>query len=149
LTAHPPISARFPYTTLFRSVRRLAQDGSAEHGAFLVIALWTASDAHARRFVVRAPAKPAPETSARLVQALESVATLQPGLDVTLQTSDVRHPSGLPALFTVSDSYEQELLLLGIDVPSIFRVSQSGAVFPRFLRQLRRGLSNALRKAVY
>src|SRR5690606_31611394 len=31
-------------------VRRLAQDGSAEHGAFLVIELWTASDSHARRF---------------------------------------------------------------------------------------------------
>ncbi|NLG61829.1 MAG: DUF1704 domain-containing protein [Candidatus Cloacimonetes bacterium] len=130
-------------------VRRLAQDGSAEHGAFLVIELWTASDAHARRFVVRAPAKPAPETSARLVQALESVATLQPGLDVTLQTSDVRHPPGLPALFTVSESWEREVLVLGLEVPPIFRDPETGAVFPRFLRQLRRALSHALRKAVY
>lgn len=129
--------------------RRIAHDGSVEHGAFLVIEVWASPDPDARRFVVRAPAKPAPETSARLVRALESVAALRPGLDVTMQASDERHPPGMPALFTVTESWQREVLLLGLEVPPVFRDPQSGTVYPRFLRQLRRALSQALRKSIY
>jgi len=130
-------------------VRRIAQDGSAEHRAFLVIEIWAAADPHARRFTVRAPAKPAPETTARLVRALEDVAALRPGLDVTMQTSDERHPPGLPALFTVSETWQQEVLLLGIEVPPVFRDPASGTVYPRFLRRMQRAFSQALRQSIY
>lgn len=130
-------------------VRRIAQDGSAEHGAFLVIEVWTARDPDARRFTVRAPAKPAPETSTRLLHALESVAAMRPGLSARMQTSDERHPPGLPALFSVTESWQQEVLLLGLEVPPVFRDPRSGAVYPRFLRQLQRALSQALRKSIY
>lgn len=130
-------------------VRRIAQDGSTEHGAFVVIEVWAADDPRARRFTVRAPAKPAPETTARLVRALEDVAALRPGLDVVMRTSDERHPPGRPQLFSVSETWQQEVLLLGIEVPPVFRNPASGAVYPRFLRQMQRAFSQALRRSIY
>ncbi len=130
-------------------VRQIARDGSVEHGAFLVLEIWTATDPDCRRFTIRAPSKPAPETCTRLLQSLETVAAMRPGLDVTMQTSDERHPPGMPPLLTVSESWQQEVLLLGLEVPPVFRDPRSGVVYPRFLRQLRRALSVALRRSIY
>jgi uncharacterized protein (TIGR02421 family) len=130
-------------------VRHIAHTGSTRHGAFLVLEIWTAADPHARRFTLRAPAGPAPETTEKLIRTLESLRTLQPRLDVSLETSDERHPPDLPPLFSIVESWQQEILVLGLEVPPIFREPDTGEVYPRFLRRLQRALSRALRQAVY
>ncbi len=132
-----------------RIVRDVATAGSSAHGAFLVIELWAAPAPDATQFTVRAPAGPAPETSARLVQALEAVAALRPGLDVRMQTGDERHPPGLPPLLSITESWQQEVLVLGLEVPPVFRDPATGVVYPRFLRRLQRALSQAMRQAIY
>ncbi|MEX2572495.1 MAG: tyrosine/phenylalanine carboxypeptidase domain-containing protein [Gemmatimonadota bacterium] len=130
-------------------VRRLAQAGSAAHGAFLVLELWSSPDPASRRFVVRAPRGPAPETVGKMVDALQPLGDLRPGVEVVLETGDERHPPGLPQLLSIEESWQTEVLLLGLEVPPIFRDGGTGAVYPLFLRQVQHHLSRALRQAIY
>ncbi len=130
-------------------VRLIAEAGSAEHGAFLVLEIWTSADANAQRFVLKAPVGPAPETREKLFRTLESLTSLRPGLDTAVETTDERHPPDLPPILSIAESWQQEILVLGLEVPPIFRDPDSGEVFPRFLRRLQRALSQALRQAIY
>ncbi|MBA2671096.1 MAG: DUF1704 domain-containing protein, partial [Gemmatimonadetes bacterium] len=129
-------------------VRQIADSGSAAYGAFLVLELWSSPDPDSRRFTVRAPDGPAPETVGRLVETLRSLSDLRPGLEVVLDTTDDRHPPGLPEILSIEESWQNEVLLIGLEVPPIYR-SPKGTVYPRFLRQLQHRLSRALRQALY
>lgn len=131
-------------------VRRLAKAGSAEYGAYLVLELWSAGDPRSRRFTIHAPPEgPAPETIGRLRTALEALDGLGAGVEVAVEPGDVRHPPGQPPLLGIEESWKSEVLLLGLEVPPLYRDPESGAVYPRFLRRVQRRLSRALRQAVH
>jgi uncharacterized protein (TIGR02421 family) len=131
-------------------VRRLAEAGSTAYGAFLVLEVWSAREAESRRFTIRAPpAGPAPETVARLVESLASLRGLVPDVEVVVERGDERHPPGLSPLLSIEESWQSEVLLLGLEVPPVYREPQTGAVYPRFLRRLQHRLSRALRRALY
>jgi uncharacterized protein (TIGR02421 family) len=130
-------------------VHALAEAGARAHGAFLVMELWSARDPESRRFVIHAPVGPAPETVSRLESTLEELLDLYPGLEVVVEGGDQRAPPGLEPLLTIEESWQGEVLLLGLEVPSIWRDAESGAVDPHFLRVVQRALSVALRRAIY
>jgi uncharacterized protein (TIGR02421 family) len=130
-------------------VRRIAEAGSAAHGAHLVLEIWSAADPQSRRFVVRAPAGPAPEITARLLETLAAMRELRHDFDVVLEAGDERQPPDLPPLFSIAESWQREILVLGLEVPPIFRDAETGTPYPRFLRRLQRALSRALRQAIY
>ena len=127
----------------------LARSGSAAFGAYLVLEIWASPDPHSTKFVLRAPAGPAPETVGRMLAALQPLADLRPGLEVVVDTGDDRHPAGLPRLLTIEESWRTEVLLLGLELPPIYRDPDSGVVYPRFLLRFRQQLSRALRQAAY
>lgn len=127
----------------------IAQTGSIAHGAFLVLEIWASDDPTSTCLTVRAPEGPAPETVDRLVTSLREVAALSPGLEVGLEITDDRHPAGLAPLLTIEESWRKEILLLGLEVPAIFRDAETGDVYPRFLRRMQRALSRAIRQALY
>ena len=131
-------------------VRRLAKAGSTECGAYLVLEVWSAADPHSRRFTIHAPPEgPAPETIGRLREALETLDGLGADVEVATRHGDVRHPPGHPPLLTVEESWQSEVLVLGLEVPPIYRDPETGAVYPRFLRRVQRRLSRALRQAIH
>jgi len=127
----------------------LARSGSAAYGAFLVLEIWSDPDPESSRFTLLAPVGPAPETVGRMLAALEPLRDLRPGLDVTLDTGDDRHPPDLPRLLSIEQSWQNEILLLGLEVPPIYRDPVTGEVYPAFLRRLQHQLSHALRRAIY
>jgi uncharacterized protein (TIGR02421 family) len=130
--------------------RRLAQAGSAAHGAFLILEIWSAPEADSRRFVIHCPPRgPAPETVGKLARELESLRGLRPGIEVVLESSDERHPAGLSPLLSIEESWQSEVLLLGLEVPPLYRDAETGELYPRFLRTLQHALSSALRRAIY
>lgn len=130
-------------------VEGLARTGSTVHGAFLVLEIWSAPDERSRRFEVRAPDGPGSEAVDRLVTALEQLADLRPGIEVAMVAGDDRGPPDLPPLLSIEESWRKEILLLGLQVPSIYRDPESGRVYPRFVRLLQHRLSRALRQALY
>lgn len=130
-------------------VRVVARAGSSAYGAFLVLEVWSARDADERRFTVYGPDGPAPETVARLYEALQSLREMAPGVDVVLQQGDERGPPELDPLLSIEESWRGEVLLLGLEIPPIYRDPETGDVYPRFLRRMQRALSTALRRAIY
>jgi uncharacterized protein (TIGR02421 family) len=131
-------------------IRRLAEAGSTAYGAFLVLEIWAARDENCRRFTIHAPPEgPAPETLGRLKEAIEGLRPLRPGIEVVMESGDARHPPDLPPLLSVEESWQSEVLLLGLEVPPLYRDPRTGTVYPRFLRDFQHGLSRALRRALY
>lgn len=130
-------------------VRALALAGSAAYGAFLVLEVWSAPDPGSRTFTIHAPDGPAPEAAARLEEALQPLRELAPGVDVAVRPGEERSPPDLAPLLTIEESWQGEVLLLGLELPPIYRDPGTGEVYPRFLRTLRRALSDALRRAIH
>jgi uncharacterized protein (TIGR02421 family) len=127
----------------------LARAGSAAYGAFLVLEIWSSPDPHSRSFRIYTPDGPAPEAALKLGEALETLRDLFPGLEVTVLPGEERSPPDLEPLLSIEESWQGEVLLLGLELPPIYRDSSTGEVFPPFLRRLQRALSSALRRAIY
>jgi uncharacterized protein (TIGR02421 family) len=127
-------------------VRALAETATSELGSFLIVELW-AGDAGSRRFTVHAPAGPAAESVEALRSGLAALET-QPATEVVVRETDERHPPDLPPLLTTRECWQIGCLLLGLEVPPIYR-DDDGAAFPVFLRRLRAMLSPVLRQAAW
>jgi uncharacterized protein (TIGR02421 family) len=130
-------------------VRGLAEAGSRRYGAYLVMELWSALEADSRCFTIFAPQGPAPETIEKLAEGLRALDELYPPLEVTVESIEDRSPPGLQPLISVEESWQTEVLTIGLEIPPIYRDPESGDLFPRFLRKLRREISRVLRQTLY
>jgi uncharacterized protein (TIGR02421 family) len=130
-------------------VQRVAKAGSSAYGAFLVLEIWAGADPDSHTFTVRGPVGPAPETVEALVSGLAAIAELDPASEVRWEETEERAPPDLPPLLSIHDSWEHGILYLGLEIPPIYREAPGGPLFPRFLRRLRRSLSDILREALY
>lgn len=131
---------------LRETVRDVVEAGSREHGAFLLMELW----AGGRRFRVLAPDGPARATVDALAAELVGLEVKREvGAAVEVEATDNRQPPGEPPLLSVAESHRLGCLLLGLEVPAVFRDPDTGAVYPVFLRELAQGLSVVLRRAVF
>lgn len=127
------------------TVRAVVEAGSREHGAFLVLELWGGGD----RFRVLGPDGPAKATVTALVEGLSALASRSASAPVEVEASESRHPPGLPPLLTVAECHRLGCLLLGLEVPALYRDPETGSVYPVFLRELSHELSKVLRRAVF
>lgn len=132
-----------------RLVRSLVRAGAEAYGAFLVLEIWSDPDRNGRSFTIHAPAGPAPEVAAKLHKELEAIRNLAPGTTVLLEQGDRRSPPDLDPLLSIEESWQGEVLLLGLEIPPIYRDPETGDLYPRFIRALQRALSGALRRAIY
>lgn len=130
-------------------VAAVAEAASVEFGAFLVLELWAAADPHDTRFVLHAPDGPASETVETLLDGLAGLRDLHGRIEVEHDGGDARHPPGLPPLLSVHESWEAGILLLGLQVPPVYRQPETGRVYPRFLRRLQHRLSDVLRQSLF
>jgi hypothetical protein len=134
-----------------RRARPPAREGRlAAYGAFLVLEIWSAEDPESRRFTIHAPPEgPAPETIGRLSEALEALGGLRPRTSRwrwSAATTATR--PGCPAALHRGELAERGAAA-GAGGAAIYRDPDTGAVYPRFLRRLQRGLSRALRQAIH
>ncbi len=130
-------------------IRWIAERGSVEHGAFLLLELWSGAD-ESSDFTIHAPSGAVgAETVDRLVDALTPLGDGYPSAGVRVVRGEVRHPPDLQPLLAQEESWRKEILVLGLEVPPLFRDSTTGEVYPRFLPVLQHALSRALRRGVY
>lgn len=126
-------------------VDRVAEAGSGCHGAFLLIELWPGMD----RFRVVGPSGPAPGTVRALAAGLDELDAGRRRPPVEVEASDDRAPPGRELLVPISRCHELGCLLIGLEVPSLYRDAESGEVYPVFLRRLAHGFSRVLRGAAF
>jgi uncharacterized protein (TIGR02421 family) len=126
-------------------VRGVVEEGAREHGAFLLLELWEGEDS----FRVLGPDGPGKGTVTTLVDGLAELRVKGRSSDVELVPTQARHPEDHPPLLTVAECHRLGCLMVGLEVPSLYRDRESGSVYPVFLRLLAHGLSGVIRKAVF
>jgi uncharacterized protein (TIGR02421 family) len=141
LLANPDADAE----TLRAVIRSVVEAGSREHGAFLIIEVWGGGT----RFRVLAPDGPAKATVDALADGLTALETKRRGAAVETEATDIRQPPGLPQLLTVPECHRLGCLLLGLEVPALYRDRDTGVVYPVFLRKLAHSISDVVRRAVF
>jgi uncharacterized protein (TIGR02421 family) len=128
-------------------VRAIAEAGTAELGSFLVLELWSGDDGSGQ-FVIHAPAGPAAESVDALARGLDGFHAGPFTTETVVRVTDDRHPPDRPPLLTARECWQIGCLLLGLEVPPLFR-SADGTVYPVFARSMRALLSPVLRQAAF
>jgi uncharacterized protein (TIGR02421 family) len=131
-------------------LRALADAGSARFGAFLVIEIWTRpapSEGETPRFVIHAPESQAPSTIRVLEDSLATVHS-PVSVDVAVSRGESRTQPGRRPLIDVRTAWRSGTLLLGLEVPPVYRAAD-GTMYPVFHRRFRGELSRALRRAIH
>jgi uncharacterized protein (TIGR02421 family) len=128
---------------------------SESFGAFLLIEVWTAQDGtvteggppHFR--VLSPPGQRLGSTIEVLDGALSEVKLKGEHADVDTETHAKPGPPGLSPLLTPGRAAELNCRQVGIEIAPVFRDLARGESFPLVRRVLHRGLSRALKRAVY
>ncbi|HEX9107476.1 MAG TPA: tyrosine/phenylalanine carboxypeptidase domain-containing protein [Longimicrobiales bacterium] len=126
-------------------VRAIVQAGVERHGSFLLVEIWRGEG---RAFRVRGPEEEAPATVRTMAEELNQLWDLDRTLSVEILPSEHRAPAQEKPLLTVSETYRQGALVLGLEVPPVY-LQPGGAAFPLFFRRFREGISRALRRAAF
>jgi uncharacterized protein (TIGR02421 family) len=140
------LAGDMPHQEVAALVRALADAGTDEFGSFMVMEVW-AGEPGSRAFAVHGPEGPAADTVEAVRRALSTMP--HAGLvHADVLHGDDRHPSDLPPLLTAHESWEIGCLLIGLEVPPLYR-AEGDDVYPVFLRRFRALLSPVLRQAVH
>jgi uncharacterized protein (TIGR02421 family) len=153
---------RSHHAAVARLARAVVTTLRAEFGAFLLLEVWAgewdpesvpipAVPAMLRpRFRVLAPKNDDLDTFVDALQtALSRIRTARQAAEVELVRTARCRPAGLPPLLTASEAASLDCLHLGLEVRPVYRNPRTGEPYPLVLRELRRGLTRALRRAFH
>jgi uncharacterized protein (TIGR02421 family) len=134
-------------------VSLVVQSLAEQFNAFLLLEIWTGPtrDAAVGRPVFRVHAPPGEVPRTTLAALIRGIRRIE--LDWRRPAVELRRgghaPRGLPSLLTAEQAQRRGCLMLGLEIPPVYRDSISGALYPRMLEQLHRGLSDALRQTFF
>ncbi|NIP80379.1 MAG: DUF1704 domain-containing protein [Gemmatimonadetes bacterium] len=138
-----PGSADVDDTRIREIVEAAVRAGVRAHGTFLVIEVWAGPGLR-----VLGPDGPAPATVRTLADGLATL-DLRNASGPEVVASRERHPPGREPILSVSECHELGALLLGVELPPVWRDPDTGTRFPVFLRRLAHDFSAVLRAAVF
>lgn len=123
---------------------RIAEALSSVHKSYLVMEIW-AGEAGSRTFKIKGPANRIPSTIAQLKDEIERIDRFYNRLELNYEIEDTieRHPPGEPSLLTIDDLKNAGCLLVGMEIPPVYR-SAEGQLFPVFFRSFHNRLLRAL-----
>lgn len=127
---------------------RIASSISSKFKAVLMIEMWPEEDLKPEAFKIHSPKEKAPATTEALQKSLEEVKLDYPRVLVEVIDSKRRHPTNLDPLLTIEQSKDLGSLLIGLEVPTIYRYTDK-AHFALLYRKLRTRISGALKKAAF
>lgn len=150
---------------LSRLVRKLADTGTGVLGGFLTFELWSVPDEFIPHKVDPESGEPMlPGPAFRILYrgpgdmqaTIDSLARSLQRLKINRQTANVRvdsrgkpYPPGRSDLLLNAEMEPDTTYSIGLEVLPIYRHPKTGVVLPKVLRQLRRGLSSALKEAFF
>jgi uncharacterized protein (TIGR02421 family) len=140
-------------------VQNIVKTLSDNFGAFLIVEIWSAT-ADSRddnkvplskpvfRIITPRTEEP-PTTIAILAKALQEMTLPGQAVEVEVVQGGIVSPPGLSSLLTTAEASKSGCLLIGLEIPPIYRDPQTGELFPAMLRALHRELSRALQKTFF
>jgi uncharacterized protein (TIGR02421 family) len=141
-------------------IRSVAAAMVREFGAFLVLEVWSSAAAPSDeswmngtprpRFELVAPRRHAnARMTEHLVQAFGDLKLGGVRSDVSVACNRRRGPRKMPPLLSAEDEAALSCHLYGLEVAPVYRDPATGETYPLVLRDLRRGLTLALRRMVF
>jgi uncharacterized protein (TIGR02421 family) len=130
-----------------RLTAAIAETATADLGSCLILEIWS-GDSGSADFVLHVPQGTAARSTTALERGIESLARSGVSARFAVSHTDERHPPDLGPLLTARECWEIGCLLVGLEVPPIYRDAE-GRVYPVFLRRLRGLLSGVLRQTAF
>lgn len=140
------VSEQVPVTEM---VSCIAAAVSRQLHSFMVIELWPDRDFDSKEFNIYSPASRAPATVKALRKGFEEMNAFYPMVTVHTREGDRRHPNELAPIFSLQETKEHGLLLIGISVPRVYQEPVSGKAFAIFFRKFKAKFSDTIKKAVF
>ncbi|MFH1279131.1 MAG: flavohemoglobin expression-modulating QEGLA motif protein [Candidatus Eisenbacteria bacterium] len=138
-------------------VRGLVRGLAPQFGAFLLLEIWAADSRDPAAGNHRGPYfrihHPRSEEPTGFIDRFEShltrITVRREKAGVIHQETSHPRPRRYPALLSEEEAKREGCVSLGLEVSPIYRDARSGDLYPQVLRDLRRGLTRALRLAFY
>ncbi len=150
---------------LKKLVKRIAATATDRLGSFLILEIWAGDAGNVPREVdgvtgelllpgpgfrilTRRPHRPE-STVATLEFALQRIRLHGQAAEVEINLHARNHPPGMGALVSESEASRIGCHVLGLEVRPIYRDPETGELYDRVFRSLRRGLARSLKKAFF
>ncbi len=117
--------------------------------AFLLLELWAADpEKNSHTFKVLGPLDNAPETAQELEKGMREIVSRWRLAKLEMIDTDQRHPPHLVPLYEIGHLKKKGILLIGIEVPQIYR-SANGTLSGIALRRLRDRFTDVIKRTVH
>ena len=144
-------------TEIRNLVRTIVRTQADEFGAFLLLELWDTDAPEdalygvdvAFRVLATETDEGVPQPAEVLRDAIKTVRIGRASATVEIETSGPVAPPGVEPLLESDELGELGCVLLGLEIPAVYRAGQGGAVLPGPLRILRRRVTNALQETFF
>lgn len=146
------VSQDVPVAELGDLLRPIVKAAADEFGTFLLVELWASSDVSTKQDltfrIVTPPSEEPAQTAQVLHDALDRVYLGRSTARVTMDHGTVA-PAAQQQVLGQDELSDLGCRLIGLEVPAVYRVGETGHAYPRPLRVLRRRLSRALQETFF
>lgn len=145
-------------TSLTRLTSTIVNTLSEEFGAFLILEIWSSQplqdaeedDQLEPGFrIITSTFRPPTRSVEALEKGLKRLRILKKRASTTVVFSRDRSPNGLPPLLSNAEARKLNCYIVGLEIDPVFRDPENGDIYPLVLRTLHRGLSRAIKRAVF
>ncbi len=122
---------------------------STKFNSYLLFELYTGAE-DSSNFIIKGPEKKLPTTLNALKEELESINSVFSGIYLNTEIKDTSHrqAEGKMALLSIEETKQCGALLLGLEIPPIYR-DKTFKIYPVFFRNFRAFISRALHIAIF
>lgn len=126
----------------------IAKSLAKTYGSFIIIELWIGKQG-SNTFKIKAAKDKAPATINTLESGLQELKSHFPRIETLLEFTNERNPEGQVSLLSQEQYKEAGCLLLGLEIPPIFKNDFTREFYPVHFRTLKTHLSKIMRKTVF
>lgn len=129
-------------------IETVAKEMSRIYGAFLILELWVGKPGSST-FKIKTAKDKAPATINTLQSSLRELKFVFQNIDVTVEHTHDRHPEGMEPVLSQQQYKDAGCLLVGLEIPPIFKNDKTDGSYPVRFRLLKSYLSKILRKTIF
>lgn len=129
-------------------IEAMAKEFSGIFGAYLILEVWVGKSGSST-FKIKTAKNKAPATINTLQSSLAELKSVFPNVEVAVEYTHDRHPEGMAPILSQQQYKDAGCLLMGLEIPPIFKSEETNESYPVRFRLLKNYLSKILRKTVF
>ena len=133
-------------TKLLEAIRLII---SEKFDTFLVLEVWPDVKNENTKFNINCPENVATETAIALKEGFSKLANTYPNVSANIHANGLKHPKHLQPIADVETSKKTGMLLIGVEVPVLYKNSETGELYSLFFREFYSVFSETIKRAVY